>query len=121
MQNSPLISVPGLLHLLLILSFEQLLDSPYQLPHTSKHISKAEAPPLNPDRVNEKVHQRPITDAEREEDAEIPPLISRLDVQRPHIVDPGAVLAVSTIGCGIGVSKISGGSVDEVLGVGGAG
>jgi hypothetical protein len=52
------------------------------LTHRAEKLTKPKAPPLNPNAPNEKVHQRPVTDAEREEDAKIAPLIARLDIER---------------------------------------
>jgi hypothetical protein len=50
--------------------------------HCSKQLTKPKAPPLNPNAPNKEVHQRPIADAEREEDAKVAPLIARLNIER---------------------------------------
>jgi hypothetical protein len=52
------------------------------LTHCSEQLTKPKAPPFNPHTPDKEVHQCPIADAEREKDAEVAPLIARLDVKR---------------------------------------
>lgn len=51
------------------------------LAHGTEELTKPKAPPLNPHTPDKEVHECPIADAEREEDAKVAPLIARLDIE----------------------------------------
>jgi len=110
-----------LLCALLPFPIKQPLNSTNSLPHNPKNRPKPKTPTPNSHSINEKVHQRPVTNAESQEDPKISPLVLELDVERAHVVDAGAVLAVSAISCGVGVHEVAGCRIDKVLGVGGTG
>ena len=72
--------------LLLLLTTCHTLDLTHDLAHTTEQLAEPKAPPLDPHAPNEKVYQRPVTTAKREEDAKVSPLVARLDVDGGQIV-----------------------------------
>lgn len=83
------------------------LDLANPLPHHPKHRRKSKAPTPDPHRINEKVDQRPITDAERQEDAKVSPFILRLNIQRRQIINTRAILTVPTVRRSIWVCEVT--------------
>ena len=110
-----------LLCALLPFPIKQPLNSTNSLPHNPKNRPKPKTPTPNPHGIDKNVHQRPITNAETQEDPKISPFVLGLDVERAHVVDARAVLAVSTVTCGFWIGEVAGCRADEGLGVGGTG
>lgn len=54
--------------------------------HSFEQLPKPKAPPLDPHAPHEKIHQRPVTDAKRQEDAKVSPFVARADVDRGEVV-----------------------------------
>ncbi len=95
-----------------------LIKKPLNLRYDPEIRPKSKTPTPNPHGTNEKVHQRPVTNAETQEDSKVSPLVLGLDVERSHVVDTGAVLAVSAVSCGFWIDEVAGYRADECLGVG---
>lgn len=107
----------ALIRILLLLPLQLV----YHLPRRSKQLPKPKAPPLDPHTPDKEVHQRPITDAERKEDAEVSPLLIGLNVECGEVVVAGRVGAVHAAACGVRVEEVARSLLEEVGGVCGTG
>jgi len=66
---------------LLLLASHHTLDLRNALPKNAKQLAKPKTPALDPNAPDEEVHQRPIAEAEGQEDAKVSPLVASLDVE----------------------------------------
>lgn len=88
---------------LLLLPAEKLRDSTTHLTYQTKHVTKSETPAFNPNSVYQEVNECPVTDAEGEKNAEVTPLLIRLDIYRREILRSGRVWTISAIGSRTGI------------------
>lgn len=83
--------------LLPLLPSTHTLNLPNPRTHHTKNLAEPKAPTLNPHAPNKEIHQRPIANTERQEDAEIAPLVLRLDVDGRQIVVANGVRTVLAV------------------------
>lgn len=74
--------------------------------HPSGQMPKPKPPPLNPASPNKEINQRPITNAKRNINAEIAPLMAILNIQGSQIIVASSKRTILTTLGGIRIHKI---------------
>ena len=102
----------GLLRLLLLIlllehALERSLDLLDKEAKTPEQGAEAEAPALDTDGVNEKVHQHVVRRCEYKEDAKITPLLFGQNVERSHVLVSIGVRAHHAVLRSIGLQEVA--------------
>lgn len=102
--------MPSLVLIFRLLTFftlENSLDLTDSLISAAEDISESKAPALDPYGIDEEIHERPITDAEGQEDAKIAPSLLICDVQRREVLVSDGIWAILAVCCGSRIDKVA--------------
>lgn len=110
----------GLFLLFCLLTLFTLENSPHlanSLTNAAEDISTSKAPALDPYGIYEKIHERPVTDAEGQEYAEIAPSLLICDVKRRKVLVSDRIWAILAVCCGGRVDEIATCALGERAGI----
>ena len=106
--------------LLLLLAenaLERFFDDSNQLAQGSEQVSESKAPAPDAHGIDKEVYEHPVGADEYQENAEVPPFLTSLDVQsREELVADGVGAVLAVVVC-IRIEEIATGSLREISGV----